>query len=132
LINEKATLREIVEVMTSFEHSRLVYVVDDSDRLMGTISLGLLARHVFSPSHEPLIHPRSLIGMITAETALDIMQKNTVTASEEEEISFVLKRMIGANVKEIPVLDKNKRVIADITIVDLMRFLLCEGCKALS
>lgn len=132
LINENATLSEIVNVMTSYEHSRLVYVVDDSGRLMGAISLGLLARHVFSPSHEPQIHSRSLMSMITAETALDIMQKNTVTASEEEEISFVLKRMIGANVKEIPVLDIDERVIADITIVDLMRFLLGEGCESLS
>jgi len=123
LIPEKATIKEVVDAMTSFEHSRLVYVVDDEGRLTGTISLGLLARHVFSPSHEPQIHPRFLIDMITAETAKDIMQKNTVVATEEEEVGSVLRRMLGANVKEIPVLDREKRVFADITIVDLLRFL---------
>lgn len=123
LIAEKATIKEVVNAMISFEHSRLIYVVDDQDRLTGTISLGLLVRYVFSPNHEPQIHPRQLIDMITAETAKDIMQKNTVVASETEEVRSVLKKMLGANIKEIPVLDKEKRVSADITIVDLLRFL---------
>jgi CBS domain-containing protein len=123
LIHEKATIKEVVDAMTSFEYSRLIYVVDDEGRLTGTIPLGLLARHVFSPSHEPQIHPRHLIDMITVETAKDIMQKNTLVATEEEAVGSVLKRMIGANVKEIPVLDSEKRVVADITIVDLLRSL---------
>jgi CBS domain-containing protein len=123
LINEKATITEVVGAMINLEYSRLVYVVDDEGRLTGTISLGMLARHVFSPSHEPQIHPRHLIDMITVETARDIMQKNTLFATEEEAVGSVLKRMIGANVKEIPVLDREKRVVADITIVDLLRFL---------
>ena len=123
LIHEKATIKEVVDAMTSFEYSRLIYVVDDEGRLTGTISLGLLARYVFSPSHEPQIHPRHLIDMITVETAKDIMQKNTLVATEEEAVGSVLKRMIGANVKEIPVLDREKRVVADITIVDLLRSL---------
>jgi CBS domain-containing protein len=123
LIHEKATIKEVVDAMTSFEYSRLIYVVDDEGRLTGTIPLGLLARHVFSPSHEPQIHPRHLIDMITVETAKDIMQKNTLVATEEEAVGSVLKRMIGANVKEIPVLDREKRVVADITIVDLLRSL---------
>ena len=75
LIPEKATIKEVVDAMIRFEHSRLVYVVDDEGRLTGTISLGLLVRHVFSHSHEPQIHPRLLIDMITAETARDIMKK---------------------------------------------------------
>ena len=96
LIHEKANIEEVVDAIIRFEHSRLLYVVDDDRKLAGTISLGLLARHVFSASHEPQIHPRFLVNMITAET----------------------------NVKEIPVLDKEKRVVADLTIVDLLKFLL--------
>ncbi len=133
LIPENATIKEVVDAMTSIEHSRLIYVVDEEGRLSGTISLGLLTRHVFSPSHEPQIHPRHLIDMITAETAKDIMQKNTVVATEEEEVGKVLRRMLGANVKEIPVLDREKRVVADITIVDLLRFLFnATGLDCLS
>ena len=73
LIQEKANIEEVIDTMIRFQHSRLLYVVDDDRKLTGTISLGLLARHVFSTSHEPQIHPRFLINMITAETAKDIM-----------------------------------------------------------
>ena len=124
LIHEKANIEDVVDAMIRFEHSRLLYVVDDDRKLVGTISLGLLARHVFSTSHEPQIHPRILINMITAGTAKDIMQKNPVVTTEEEKVEIVLRRMIRTNVKEIPVLDKEKRDVAVITIVDLLKFLL--------
>ena len=124
LIQEKAKIEEVIDTMIRFQHSRLLYVVDDDKKLTGTISLGLLARHVFSASHEPQIHPRFLINMITAETAKDIMQKNLVVTTEEEKVEVVLRRMIRTNAKEIPVLDKEKRVVADLTIVDLLKFLL--------
>ena len=124
LIQEKANIEEVIDTMIRFQHSRLLYVVDDDKKLTGTISLGLLARHVFSASHEPQIHPRFLIHMITAETAKDIMQKNPVVTTEEEKVEVVLRRMIRTNAKEIPVLDKEKRVVADLTMVDLLKFLL--------
>jgi CBS domain-containing protein len=124
LIQEKANIEEVIDTMIRFQHSRLLYVVDDDKKLTGTISLGLLARHVFSASHEPQIHPRFLINMITAETAKDIMQKNLVVTTEEEKVEVVLRRMIRTNAKEIPVLDKEKRVVADLTMVDLLKFLL--------
>ncbi len=52
------------------------------------------------------------------------MQKNTVVATEKEEVKQVLKRMIRTGVKEIPVLDKDKRIIADLTLTDLLRFVV--------
>jgi CBS domain-containing protein len=63
--------------------------------------------------------------MITAETAKDIMQKNPVVTSEEEKAEAAVKTMIWTNVKEIPVLDNEKRVVADLTVVDLLKSLLC-------
>jgi CBS domain-containing protein len=61
--------------------------------------------------------------MITAETAKDIMQKNPVFTTENELVERLLKKIIQRKVQEIPVLDKEKRVIANLTIVDLLRFL---------
>lgn len=124
LINENADIKDVVNVMISFEPRRIIYVVDDEKKLAGLISLGILARHVFSPSHEPQIHPRFLIDMITAETAKDIMKRKTVVATENEEAGMVLKKMIRTNVHEMPVVDDEKRVVADITLIDLLRFLI--------
>ena len=123
LIDQKANIEEIVTAMTHFEHSRLLYVVDNNEKLTGTISWGLLARHVFSSSHAPQVHPRFIMSMITAETAKDIMQKNPVFTTENELVETLLKKIIQRKVQEIPVLDREKRVIANLTIVDLLRFL---------
>ena len=124
IIHENVSIKEVVEVMISFEPRRLLYVVDDEKKLAGIISLGILARHVFSTSHEPQIHARFLINMITAETAKDIMQRKTVVATENEQIGMVLKKMIRTNVHEMPVVDDKERVVADITLIDLLRFLV--------
>ncbi|MBW1791919.1 MAG: CBS domain-containing protein [Deltaproteobacteria bacterium] len=124
LIHEKANIEKVIDAMIRFEHSRLLYVVDDDEKLTGTISLGILIRHVFPTSYEPQIHPRFIINMITAETAKDIMQKNPIVSADEEKVAVVLRRMIMSNAKEIPVLDKEKRVVADLTMVDLLKFLL--------
>ena len=124
LIHEDADIREVIDAMIRYECYRLLYVVDSNKKLTGVISLGVLSRHVFSPSHEPQIHPRFLISMITADKAKDIMQKNTLFTTEEEKVEIVLKKMIKRNVKEIPVLDREKRVVADFTIMDLLRFIV--------
>ena len=124
LIDQKANIEEIVAAMIHFEHSRFLYVVDHNDKLVGTISWRLLARHVFSSSHDPQIHPRFIMSMITAETAKDIMQKNPLFTTENELLETLLTKIIQRRVQEIPVIDREKRVIANLTIVDLLRFLI--------
>ena len=124
LIDQKANIEEIVAAMIHFEHSRFLYVVDNNEKLTGTISWELLARHVFSSRHEPQIHPRLIMSMITAETAKDIMQKNPVFTTENELVETLLKKIIQRKVQEIPVIDREKRVIANLTIVDVLRFLI--------
>jgi CBS domain-containing protein len=124
LIDQKANIEEIVTAMIHFEHSRLLYVVDHNEKLIGKNYWGLQTRHVFSTSHDPQIHPRFIMSMITAETAKDIMQKNPLFITENELVETLLKKIIQRRVQEIPVLDREKRVIANLTIVDLLRFLI--------
>ena len=40
----------------------------------------------------------------------------------EEDVETVIKRMLKAGIKEIAVLDDGKRVIGDLTMLDLLRF----------
>lgn len=123
LVRQESSIEEVIDAMVRHQHTRLLYVVDEDGKLLGTIALGPLVRHVFRRSHEPQIHPRFLMSMITTETAKDIMQKNPIFAGEDEDVEVVLKRMIGKNVREIAVVDKGKRVVADVTMIDLLKFL---------
>lgn len=123
LVRQESSIEEVIDAMVRYQHARLLYVVDEDGKLLGTIALGPLVRHVFCRSHEPQIHPRFIMSMITTETAKDIMQKNPIFAREDENVEIVLKRMIAKNVKEIPVLDREKKVVGDLTMVDLLKFL---------
>ncbi len=124
VVLENASIKEVMSAIVNCRHSRMLNVVNDREQLVGTISLGALTRHVFAQDHEPTIHARSLIGLLSRETAGDIMRKLPIYATAEEEIGVVTRRMLEANVKEIPVVDSDKQVIADITIVDLLQHLL--------
>ena len=123
IVAEDSTIKAVMAVMHDFKHSRLVYVTNEQKQLLGTISLGMLVRQILRHTFEPRIHPRNLLESVTHETARDIMLKNPVTASEHEDVELVLKRMVDANVKEIGVLDMEGRLVADVTILDLLKTL---------
>lgn len=124
VVFEHSTIRDVIDAMIQFEHSRVVYVVNEAGALTGTISLGTLSRHVFSRSHETQIHARLLMNVITTSTAKDMMQKHPVFAMAEDEVGDVLKKMVDSSVKEIPILDGDRRVIGDVTLIDLLKFVL--------
>ncbi len=117
---ETNLIEVVIKTMCCFLHSHLVYVVNERDELTGTISLGTIIRQVLSHTYEPKVHPRMLLGMVTHETAKDIMLKKPVVASEGEEVELVIKRMIDANVKEIAIINDEKKIIADVTMLDLL------------
>ncbi|MFP4531158.1 MAG: CBS domain-containing protein [Desulfobacterales bacterium] len=58
--------------------------------------------------------------MITTETAKHIMDTGLIFATEEEEVKTVIKKMVKAAIKEIPVLDERCRIVGDITMLDLL------------
>ena len=51
------------------------------------------------------------------------MIAHPLVTTPDEDLRELLSRMIGANVKEVPVLDESGRVVGDLTLVDLVVFL---------
>lgn len=121
-VKEQDGVSELIDAFVQSDHSRIVYVVDDQERLKGIISLGNLVRHFFFHYHDTHIDSRHLISMAVSETAKDFMHENALVARVTDEVEDVLKRMIKNNVKEIAILDSEKRVIADLTIIDLLKY----------
>ena len=121
LVDEQESIQGVLVKMLRYPHTRLVYVVDAKETCTGVISLGTLIRYLFPRSFEPAVHARFIIPMITAETARDIMNKGVIYATAEDDIEVVVKKMVKAGVKEIPILDRDRKVIADVTMLDLLR-----------
>ncbi|NVM23275.1 MAG: CBS domain-containing protein [Desulfobacterales bacterium] len=120
-VYERAIVGEIIDAFVKSHHSRVLYVVDEEARLKGVISLGNLIRHVFFLYHDPYVDTRNLISMAISQTAKDFMQREPLFCVESDDLEDVLQRMIKHNVKEIPVLDDEKRIVADLTMVDLLK-----------
>ena len=121
LIPEDADLGQVITTMMQVSNDCIQYVVDGENRLLGTLSLNDLIRHIFSHSHEPKIHPRRLMDMVTSETAKHIMKKNPDSAVAQDDVEDILTKMVKHNVNQIALVDDENRVIYDITRLDLLR-----------
>jgi CBS domain-containing protein len=122
-IHIDCTLEEASRKIADVGHLRTIYVISHDGRLQGILSLGELIRSLISAGHKPHFHARSLLARITAQKAADIMDKYVVYARKEDDPNSVLERMIDNHIKEIPVVDEDKKIIANIGIIDLWKLI---------
>lgn len=118
-ISGECTLEEISEKIADMRQIRGIYVVDNQGRLQGTLSLGSLIRNVIAARRQPGLHVRSLLTRITSRQVADLMDRQVIYARPEDDVKKVLDRMLSSNIKEIPVVDEQRRIIANISILDL-------------
>ncbi len=123
IVPPEANMNEILAAFDRGRHSRVVYVAGGDESILGTISLGDVVRHVFFHYHEQEAHSPvcSVISMAAAEHARDFMYPDPVFARGSDHIDDVIARMLKHRLKEIPVLDERRRIVADLTMVDLLR-----------
>ncbi len=112
-------LAQASEQVTQNPQVRGIYVVDEAERLQGYLSLGVLIRHVIASRHKPHFHVRSLLSMITANKVADLMERDVVCAHTYDTVESVLDRMVLRNIKQVPVVNEEHRIIAVVNILDL-------------
>ena len=115
------TLEEISDRIKDQRQTRGIYVVDAEGRLIGTLSLGVLIRHLTAARRQPMFHVRSLLTRLTSAQVVDLMDKHVLYAQPGEDLHEVLDRMIRGNIKEVPVVDENRRILAVLSLLDLWR-----------
>jgi CBS domain-containing protein len=118
-----SALTKAAEQITTAQQIRGIYVVDEHGRLEGTLSLGVLIRSVMAARSKPHSYARSLLAHITSERVEDIMERHVIHAEPNDEVETVLDRMLTHNIKEIPVLDSERRIVANVGILDLWRLI---------
>jgi CBS domain-containing protein len=115
------TLEEISDRIKDQRQARGIYVVDAEGRLIGALSLGVLIRHLTAARRRPVFHVRSLLTRLTSAQVVDLMEKHVLYARPEEDLHEVLDRMIRGNIKEIPVVNEDRRLMAVLSLLDLWR-----------
>ncbi|OPL12892.1 MAG: hypothetical protein AVO38_14455 [delta proteobacterium ML8_D] len=128
-VSEDSDISEVIRVAGDFPHTRLVYVVDKNNKLLGVITIGSLMRHLYPYHYGDKIHSRDILRNIMVQKASHLMSSKDVYASPNETVDDVLKRMAGTGVKEIAVVDSNGCILADINAVDLLKYFELENLK---
>ena len=120
LVRQDTPIARLPVAIQFHRHSRQLYVVDGQNHLRGTITLGRLVMYVFASSHGSNMNPRHVMELITGTYAEDLMVKGALTAEMDDKVEEVLERMVDSNVDEVPVVDAKGKVIADLTMIDLL------------
>ena len=120
LIRPDDGITEIVAAFKKSRHARLVYVVDENHFISGAISLGNLEKHLLFHLNNSEIDNLHLTDMALAETAEDFIDRPVISAKLSDKIEDVLTTMLNASIKEIPVVDDLGKLVADMTLVDII------------
>jgi CBS domain-containing protein len=100
-VSENSDINEVIRVAARFPHTGLVYVIDKQKKLLGVITVGSLMRHLYPYHYEDKIHPRDILRTISVENASHLMSSGNVSASPDETVEVILKRMASTGAKEI-------------------------------
>lgn len=130
-----SSLKEVVSAMVKGHRRRMVYVVDSEGKLKGAISLDDLKDVIFryylkGRVNLALVVTEHIAELFASEKAEEVMDAAPPVCVENEKLEDVLGRMIESNIKDLPVIDPEGRVIADLDILDLLEYWLKMGEKA--
>ncbi len=125
-------LKEVAKTMVKGHRRRVVYVVDAQGRLQGAISLDDLKDTIFryyleAQVGDALVVTEHILEVFASEKAEDLMTTGLSVCREEEELPAVIARMIEANLKDLPVVDQEGRLIGDLDILCLLELWLLKG-----
>ena len=130
-VSKGAPLREVVRTMVAGHRRRIVYVVEADGALQGAIFLDSLKDTIFryyleAQVGDTLVVTEHLLEMFASETAEDVMETGLITCQEDERLQEVISRMIAGNLKDLPVLNREGRLIGDLDILCLLELWLLK------
>jgi len=120
VVKEDDSLLKVAEEIARDPRTRSVYVVDKSGKLKGIIPVIELIQYLYYeyiPQEYVFYHfPLALSGKPIAR---DIMIP-PVYVYDRDSITDALKKLFKNNLKEIPVVDENMKIIGDLNILELI------------
>ena len=119
MVPEGMPVTEVSEIIRKKPDVRSIFVTGDDGRLKGALSMGKLIRTITASRTGREFSTRRLIRCLTCSRAGDIMSSHLISASLNDPLDQVIDRMLDGNIKEIPILDDNGRIIRNAGLLDL-------------
>ncbi|MBW2466830.1 MAG: CBS domain-containing protein [Deltaproteobacteria bacterium] len=135
IVTTESSLQDVVRVMVKGHRRRIVYVVDDAGRYQGAITLEDLKNVIFhfylnSSIRDALVVTEHIEVLFASEKAKEIMNSDSVVCHENDTLHEIIVRMNEWDIMDIPVLDRDDRVIADLDFLHLLAMWLKKGIEA--
>ncbi len=119
--------REVVMLLLG-QLFRALPVVNDEDRVVGIITEGDLLRNAGLPTHLSIgarLEAEDLQAFLAQvsqdKTARQIMSSPAKVARDDESLGHVVQRMLDDQLKRLPVVDDNGRLLGMISRIDVLR-----------
>ena len=123
LIEKQASADDVAKMLIASPHLKSVYVVDDTQKLIGRVTLKTLIKHEFMdllPSSFDYFSALEFIGDKTAEglmTSPDYVR-------DDDTLKTAFVKMYENELDELPVVDKNLHLIGNIDLLELLTILI--------
>ncbi len=132
LVEINSSLKDVAKAMVKGLRNRIVYVVNSDRKLLGFISVDnlkdvIFRYHLNGRLSDIIVVTEHLEEIFISETAEDIMETGVTVCYENEKLGEVITRMVAHNVKDMPVIDLKRRVIANLDILDILELWLKKG-----
>jgi len=118
-----STLKEAIDALIDNETTRKVYVVDEDDKLLGTITLELLMRHtgyMLGVRKSGVKSFLKKIGEITEDYAKEIMTGD-IRVQKNDTLIEVTRLMLQYHLNDLPIVDENGKLIGELNGLDILK-----------
>jgi len=116
-VHEKDPIREVVEKIAEDRETLIACVVDEENRLKGIVTpkelLKTVEVHEYGIIKHLVFHGPEVLHLLTSRYARDIMSA-PLSVREDDEVQKAISIMVDEGIYEVPVVDKQKRVIGEI------------------
>jgi CBS domain-containing protein len=109
----KLSVRAHAWVVNNTQEMKVVGIVTEHDILRCIIPPGHRKIRIFGIPKAEILHKETVVQ--------DVMTRNPVVCSQEENVTDVLKKFSTFNIRRLAVVDENKRLLGEITIQLLVR-----------
>lgn len=133
-INKETSIKELLELLVQYKINGLP-VVDSNGKLLGMVSDGDILRYL-SSKNETHVHAlgfmhyaeqenveKSIKGELSKQIKIIMKKKILITLSPSDDIKTVLKILSKHRYKNIPVVDKEKKIVGIVSRGDVIRML---------
>lgn len=124
--SQETSLGDIVRLLLSVDFNS-VPIVDADSRPIGVVTQGDLISRGGMPVRLGLMeqleseHIDSVLDMMAGKTAKDVMTSPAVTVRDDERLSAAVDTMLEHNLKRLPVVDDNGKLVGILARIDIFR-----------